>query len=34
MKYILTEEHVPIPDKIEVKVKSKGVEVKGIIIHL
>ncbi|CAD8187041.1 unnamed protein product [Paramecium octaurelia] len=29
MKYILTEEHVEIPEKIEIKVKSKKVEVKG-----
>lgn len=30
MKYILTEEHVPIPEKIEVSQKSKIVKVKGI----
>lgn len=30
MKYILTEEHVPLPDKIEAKVNSKNVEIKGL----
>ncbi|CAD8173455.1 unnamed protein product [Paramecium pentaurelia] len=29
MKYILTEEHVPIPEKIEITQKSKVVKVKG-----
>ncbi|CAK56602.1 unnamed protein product (macronuclear) [Paramecium tetraurelia] len=29
MKYILTEEHVDIPEKIEIKANSKKVEVKG-----
>lgn len=32
MKYILTEEHIAIPEKIEIKVNSKKVEVKGIDI--
>lgn len=31
MKFILTEEYIPIPESIQISAKSKIVKVKGII---